>query len=474
VNDLAGPNHAPSGVPPVAPPVPSTPVFVTGSTLRHVIVMTATASVGLMAIFLVDFLSLLYVSRLGRPEATAGVGFATIVLFFTVSINIGMMIAVSALVARSLGAGDRARARQVAGSTLALTALAAIAVSLAILPFLPMILRLLGARGEAHDIALRFLWIAMPSNVFMAAGMAFSGVLRAVGDARRAMYVTLSGGIVTAGLDPLLIFTAGLGPDGAAIATFVSRIVFVAVGFHGAVRVHGLVERPQLSTMLADTRESLAIAGPAILTNIATPVANAFFASVMSQFGDKAIAASAIIDRLVPLAFGVLFALSGAIGPILGQNWGARRFDRMGRALTDAVLFTVVYVAATSLLLFLFRYQIVALFGVTGLAAELVVFFCLIAGPMWCFAGLLFVANSAFNNLGFPLYATLFSWGRATLGTVPLATIGAWVWGAKGALLGAAIGAVIFGGAALIVAYRAIAGLRREAEASLSSGPAPR
>ncbi|MGL4975354.1 MAG: MATE family efflux transporter, partial [Bosea sp. (in: a-proteobacteria)] len=67
----------PTGMPePVATPKPDKAVFVTGSTLRHVAVMTGTASVGLMAIFLVDFLSLLYVSRLGRPEATAGVGFA--------------------------------------------------------------------------------------------------------------------------------------------------------------------------------------------------------------------------------------------------------------------------------------------------------------------------------------------------------------------------------------------------------------
>lgn len=459
MNDTTQPEAA--SAPPPPPPAGPLPVFVTGSTMRHVIVMTATASIGLMAIFLVDFLSLLYVSWLGRPPATAGVGFATIVLFFTVSINIGLMIAVSALVARALGARDRARARQVAGSTLVLTAAVAIAATLLILPFLPWLLRLLGARGEAFDIALRFLWIALPSNVLMALGMGFSGVLRAVGDAKRAMYVTLAGGVVTAALDPLLIFTAGLGPDGAAVATLISRVIFMGVGFHGAVKIHNLVARPTLAQVRDDARLSLAIAGPAILTNIATPVANAFFASVMSQFGDKAIAASAIIDRLVPLAFGVLFALSGAIGPILGQNWGARRFDRMRGALTDAVIFTVVYVTTTSLILFLLRHQLVALFGVTGLAAELVIFFCLIAGPMWCFAGLLFVANAAFNNLGFPLYATLFSWGRATLGTMPMAAAGAWYGGAQGALLGAAAGTVLFGSAALAMAYRALNTLRQ-------------
>ena len=72
-------------------------VFLEGPLMRHVAVMTATGSVGLMAVFVVDLLSLLYVSWLGRPEATAGVGFATIVLYLMVSVNVGLMIAVTAL-----------------------------------------------------------------------------------------------------------------------------------------------------------------------------------------------------------------------------------------------------------------------------------------------------------------------------------------------------------------------------------------
>ena len=63
--------------------------------------------------------------------------------------------------------------------------------------------------------------------------MGFSGILRAVGDARRAMYVTLAGAVVTAGLDPLLIFGLKLGTEGAAITTIVSRLTFALVGFMG-------------------------------------------------------------------------------------------------------------------------------------------------------------------------------------------------------------------------------------------------
>ena len=57
--------------------------FVTGSTMRHVLAATGTGSIGLIAIFVVDFLSLLYISWLGDPSLTAGVGLGTIVLFLT-------------------------------------------------------------------------------------------------------------------------------------------------------------------------------------------------------------------------------------------------------------------------------------------------------------------------------------------------------------------------------------------------------
>lgn len=444
-----------------APPAKAHAVFVSGSLMRHVAVMTATGSVGLMAVFVVDLLSLLYVSWLGRPEATAGVGFATVVLYLMVSINVGLMIAITALTSRNLGAGDRAAARRIASSCLVLMALVSFALSAIALPCLPWVLHALGARGEAYQVAHSFLWIVLPSNMLMAVGMGLSGVLRAVGDARRAMFVTLGGGIATAVIDPLFIFGLKLGPDGAAWAMVVSRVLMIGLGVLSAVKLHDMVARPSLAAIRHDTGRALSIAGPAILTNLSNPIANAVFASVMARFGDSAIAAIAIMDRLVPVAFGVLFALSGSIGPILGQNWGAGRFDRMRRGLTDAATFGLASVVVSWVLLLFLSGQIVSAFAATGLTAELVEFFCLIAGPMWLFVGLLFVANAAFNNLGMPFFSTAFSWGRATLGTMPLSVIGAHYAGPKGAMVGSALGAVAFGIIALIFAYRGIAKLER-------------
>ncbi|MGL4240639.1 MAG: MATE family efflux transporter, partial [Beijerinckiaceae bacterium] len=169
------------------------------------------------------------------------------------------------------------------------------------------------------------------------------------------------------------------------------------------------------------------------------------------------------IDRLTPMAFGALFALSGAVGPILAQNWGAGMYHRMRAALRDSFIFAGLSVLASWIVLVLCRHLIVEMFQLSGSAAAGVLFFCWFSGPMWFFIGLLFTANAVFNNLGFPLYSTFFNWGRATLGTVPFAWGGAKLYGFEGALAGVAMGSVVFGVAAAFTAVHVIRRLERSA-----------
>jgi len=456
---------APDPVPDVAPPARGegeAGKFTEGSTLRHVLVMAATGSVGLMAIFVVDLLNLFYISLLGEQELAAAIGYAGTVLFFITSVGIGVTIAVSALVSRALGARDRPAARRIAASGLGFMAIVMIALSVLAYVVMDPLLTMLGAAGRTKELAYRFLVLTLPSNAFLGLGMAYSGILRAVGDAQRAMWVTLSAGIAAAIADPVLIFGFGLGLDGAAIAMILSRLLLTAIGFHGAVVVHDLVARPSPVDMIRDMAALGAIAGPAVLTNIATPVANGYVTAEIARFGDPAVAAWAVIGRLVPVAFGAVFALSGSIGPILGQNLGAKRYDRLKRILTDALVVTLVYVVVMWALLALAQDAVVTAFAATGDAAALIRFYCGFVAGTFVFMGALFVANAAFNTLGAPLYATAFNWGRATLGTVPFATLGGRWFGAEGVLAGQGLGAIAFGVGAVAVAYMVIARLERK------------
>lgn len=436
------------------------PRFVTGSLLRHIGVMAGTGAIGLVAIFAVDLVNLLYISMLGEQAIAAAVGFAGVVGFFHLSVFIGMLIGIAAVVSRAIGAQRMAEARGLATSSLVISAALALTMSALTWVFLAPILRLLGAEGRVLELAHGFLSITLPSTVLLGLGMACSALLRSVGDARRAMMVTLVPAIVTAVLDPLFIFYFGLGLDGAAIVLVLARMVMTGVGLYGAWRVQKLLAPLQTSRLRTDARTLFTVAGPAVLTNLATPVGAAFVTHSVAQFGASAVAGQATIERLVPVAFGLIYSLSGAVGPVLAQNLGARQFDRVREGLRASLGFMVGAVAVAWLLLAVLQGPLIQVFSLEGVAADMVHAFCSWIAASFFFMGALFVANAAFNNLGHPLWSTAFNWGRATLGTIPFAWWGA-QYGPVQVLAGQAVGAVLFGSLAMWTAFRLTARLGR-------------
>ena len=433
--------------------------FLTGSTLKHVIKVTAAGSIGLVSVFAVDAISLFYVAQLGKQELTAAMGFGSTLLFFASSVSIGLSIAAGALTSRALGRGDRDEAKRIAGAALAVVLVVMSVLALLLFPLLGSLLALLGAKGAAADAALAYMRILLPSVPILGLGMCLSSLLRALGDARRAMFVTLLPALSLLLLDPLMIFGLGLELRGAAIATTLSRIFIVSLGLYGLLKVHGLFERPTIECVQSLFRPFVAIGGPAILTQLATPFANSFVTASMSQFGDDAVAGSAIIARITPLAFCALFAMSGAIGPIIGQNLGGQQYDRVRSALLDSVRVALAYCLIVSVLLALFAGPIARGFGTTGEAYEVVVFFCHFIASSFLFSGLLFVANATFNNLGYAFYSTMLNWGRSTLGVVPFVWLGAHWFGPRGVIAGSALGALVFGLLAIWLCLKVIASL---------------
>jgi putative MATE family efflux protein len=437
--------------------------FVTGSIMRHVVTMTFTGAVGLMSMFLVDLADLFYLSLLGNTEITAAIGYAGSIVFTNLSLCIGTGIAASVLVARNLGARRPERAREFATSCCMYACILSAIYSLIIAITSDWLLRLLGAHGEALNLAKQFIWIASPGFVLLAGAVSCSFTLRGLGDARRAMYVTLIVAVIIAILDPILIFGLGWGIQGAALAGVIADLGSLAIGLHGVHRVHRFFAPASWARLKTDMREITEIAAPAMLTQLAMPFANAYATRAVAQFGNEVVAAAAIVGRLVPVAFGIIFSLSGSVGPIIGQNFGARAYDRVRRTLTDGLIFATLYTIVTALLLFLLRHQIAALFSASGRTTDLVLFFCSFIAGSWAFAGAQFVAAAAFNNLGHPNTSTVFNWGKATLGTIPFAIYGAHIAGPEGVMAGMALGSVIFGVASVAWAYRIVSKVEQQA-----------
>ncbi|HLS18896.1 MAG TPA: MATE family efflux transporter, partial [Paracoccaceae bacterium] len=430
--------------------------FTSGSTMRHVAVMAATGSAGLLALFLVDALNLFYISLLGITELAAAIGFAGTIQFFIVSVSIGIMIGGSTNISHEIGAGGRERAQSLAGSALLTAALLMTIGGALVWIWRREALMLLGAEGAALDAASDFIAITLISMPMLGISMGCSGTLRAIGAARQAMWVTLSGGMLAAMLDPLLIFGFGLELTGAAISMVTTRTVMAGIGLWFVIHGHRMAVWPRFSEWISDLRPLLAVALPAIATQLSTPFGNAYLTSTVAEYGDGAVAGWAVVGRLSALAFGGIFALAGAVGPIVGQNYGAWLPLRIRTTYRDALLFVLAYVAVAWVVLWFSLDPIVAGFGLDEAGAGVVAAFVHGGAGAFIFTGALFVSNAAFNNLGRPIWSTGFNWTRDALAIPGLALLLGPVLGLAGAVWIQALAAILVGSLAAIAGWATI------------------
>jgi len=339
-----------------------------------------------------------------------------------------------------------------------------------------MLIAGLGAQAETARLAVYFLRILLIGLPMMSVAVVGSASLRAQGMPGKAAMVTLTGAVINAGMDPVLMFGFGMGFAGAAVATVLSQMGMMLVALkiisNSPLRFatfhqfqHGTKLLGQLVAQARDYLPALAgFAIPAILANLATPVGNAYLTRTMSAFGNEAVAGFAIIGRLTPIAFAFVFAMSGAIGPVVAQNAGGLRFDRVRQALMASYQLSAIFVALVSLGLWLLLPVILQMFQVGAAGEELIRLFCGPVALFWVFTAWLFCANAGFNNLSKPLYSTVLNWSRQTVFLVPFTLFATHYWQAKGVLLGPAIGGSLLGSYAVYVSLRLCK--QRAAEAS--------
>lgn len=441
--------------------------FVEGNLFRHISVMALSSSVGLVAVFVVDLINMVYVSWLQDPVLTAALGYSGAVIFFTTSFGIGLSIGVSALVSQAVGQRDPELVRERSTEGFVLSLALGTLFSALVFVLLPEIVELLGATGRTAEETLLFLQLYTASQPLLIIAIVGAAVLRSHGEARRAMMVTVWGAVVLAALDPVLILWADWGLTGAALAGAGSRAAMAAMALWSVRRRIGGFAPLSAKGLRFGLAPLLVIAFPAILTQLATPVGQALVTRMVADFGEAAVTGMAIAGRLTPVAFGVIFAMTGAIGPIIGQNFGAGRIDRVRRAFLDALIFCGLVILVVSALLYAFRVPIADLFHARGAARDLVYLFCGPLALLWFFNGVIFIGNAVCNNLGRPFWSTLVNWGRHTIGTIPLALWLGGIWGAEGVLIGQALGGVIFG---LAAAWLAMLAIRSPAQPATRAG----
>lgn len=414
--------------------------FTEGSVARHILVMSSTSALSLLAVFLVDILTLVYVSMLHVPLLLAAVGVAKIPVFLNSAIGTGFTIAAATVLSERIGhQASKMFARLTANLMVMIVIASGLTAGLQLALVTP-ITHWLGADSSTYEAARGFIWLTLPFSVLQSAMQMTAQILRTMGDSRRALWVVLSGAATLAVADPFLIFVMDLGLTGAGLAYALSACVSLGVGLYEIRRRTGLILPTHLKLLGLHTRRTLRIALPAIVANLATPVGLAYLVSTIATYGVSVLAAMAVLDRVMQLSYGAYFALPGALAPVLGQNIGARLDERVRSAIIFSRRLIVTYGLAIWVVLLLVAVPIANLYELEGAGRELFLAFCRFGGGLWAIIGLDFMAIAVLVTMGRAWLVPVFAWLRTTLGTVPFVLVGVHFFGGSGALLGAFTG----------------------------------
>ena len=392
-----------------------------GKIVPLVLRLAAPSTVGMFVTALYSMTDALFVSSLGT-EASAAVGVTFSIQALLQAIGYTFGVGAGSLISRALGSRRDSDAGRYATVSLLLAAAAGSLVMLIGLVWGSPLMRILGATESIHPHALaysRYLFISAP---FMCCAFVASQLLRAEGKAVYSMVGLTVGSLLNIALDPLLIHTAGLGIAGASLATLISQVVCLAVLLSAY-----LLQKSQLSLFrdfsLRDFRESgrITVAGlPSSFRQGFIAVATILLNHAAGTWGDAAVAALSVVNRVFQLAFSLCLGIGQGMMPIAGFNYGADDRERVYRAyLFSSVLATAVMLLVSIPLLILSP-RVIAVFrndpavidiGRAALRAQSAVL--VTHGVVTC-------ANMLLQAIGKPFSATVLACARQGILFLPL------------------------------------------------------
>ena len=214
--------------------------------------------------------------------------------------------------------------------------------------------------------------------IFLVIPMVGNNAIRATGDTRTPSFVMLFAVLINVILDPILIFGWGPIPRlelmGAALATAISRAMTLLVALYVLYYREQMITFvwPGWSALFGSWRRIMAIGLPAAATNMITPLSMGAITALVATFGPAAVAAFGVATRIDMFALTVIMALSSVLGPFIGQNWGAQRYDRVHTAVRQSQIFSFAWGILMLAVLGLFARPIAALFNEDLLVIETV------------------------------------------------------------------------------------------------------
>nr|WP_290694958.1 MATE family efflux transporter [Halomonas sp. UBA3074] len=423
-------------------------------------------AIGVLALLGFQLVDSAFIARLGTAPLAAQ-SFTFPLSFLIIGIQVGMGIAIAALISRALGAGEEARARRL--SSLVLMAGGGVIGFLAIILWLfyVPIFQLLGA-DETTLWYIRIYWAPQLLSAWLGALLYFSySVFRAHGDTRLPGKMMVLSSLINLVLDPLLIFGVGdwegWGLPGAAWATVIAFSVGLLITTRKLLSRQWASQQGLCREAKQSWRPFSGIAAPAMVSQLMPPLAAMLAISAVAGLGESEVAAWGLASRLETLSLMVILAMTMSLPPWLGRCYGAGDWGQIQQLMRLAIKVALVWQLGLGVILALGApWLSMALAGNPDVQSELTLLIRFLL-PSYAALGVCMLVVSAGNALGWPLRAMLLSSARLFICYLPCLWLGSQFFGWWGLAAGAAIGNVLAGVLAWQVMRRILSRPHRQA-----------
>ena len=399
----------------------------------------------LLGFYLVDSI---FVARLGTAPLAAQ-SFTFPLSFLVIGVQVGIGIAIAALISRTIGAGQQDQANRLGALVLTGGGLLLGVLLLLLWLLQTPAFSLIGA-SEAIRELIRPYW-AIQVLAMWVGGVLYFGysLFRAHGNTRFPGLMMVLTSLLNLILDPLLIFGVGdwegFGLPGAALASLLAFsigmvILVLALRGQGWVQRHGMLLQMRVSAW-----PFAQIAGPAMISQLMPPLAAMLATALVARAGDQAVAAWGMASRLESFSIVLVLGMTMALPPWLGRCYGGNDWDTVRRLMRVAAAMVIGWQVLLGLVMALLAAPLASLLVESAPVQAYLTLLIRWLPPSFGLLGVCMLVVSASNALGWPMRAMLISFLRLFLCYLPLLWLGYQLGDFGGLALGAAVGNLLAG-----------------------------
>ena len=421
-----------------------------GAVWKAIFIMAGPMLFGIAAIKSVSIVDTFYVGQLGETELAA-LSFAFPITTIIIGLALGLSIGASSVVSRAVGEGDNSRAKTVSLHDLILAVLVSCVIGLVGALVTRPLFELIGASGETLDDITQYMRIWFIAVPFLMIGMMCDFIVRATGNSLWPSLIMSTGALFNIGITGLLVFGIWGLPEfgiiGAALGTLIAKVFTAGAGIWlvtwKAKMVHW--QWPKLSELWPCWIATFKVGGPAALGNMVHPFTLTLITAMLAGFSENTVAAYGVATQVQMIGFIPLLALSAAVSPIAGQNWGAGRVDRVITCLRQSYWLCLIWCVLISVALWIYGGDFATLFNDDNdIPAEAQRYLRIV--PMSLFGyGMVICAAAAFNGIDHANRALGFNIVRSLLLFLPLSWVGSMMADSTGVYAGIAAGNILSG-----------------------------